>query len=127
MNTIQTYLKENYGGRIIEDQSNDKQTLLKFRNGLGALVIHGKGEGDAKVFGKVFKNANNPNIGTPYGENKECMTEFRLFMYFNTISGGYNEFNPCKHENVTSWNHGYHSRCLTCGEEDPVPERWKKK
>jgi hypothetical protein len=24
----------------------------------------------------------------------------------------------CPHNNVESWNHGYHSRCKDCGEED---------
>jgi hypothetical protein len=24
----------------------------------------------------------------------------------------------CSHKNVTSWNHGYHNKCLDCGERD---------
>lgn len=27
-------------------------------------------------------------------------------------------FGDCQHTNVERWNHGYHSRCRDCGEED---------
>lgn len=29
----------------------------------------------------------------------------------------------CHHNHITTWNHGYHNMCMTCGERNVVPIR----